>query len=244
VLVRVEDELVVGVGIVAAPDQPDVPAGKDPRRRVDILLGVVADAEREELHDLAPEVLLRAQPRVRPAVEPDDDRRVLRHLDEQIAELAKPALAEHLDLSLRARKLAGLERQHLRRQHAANGAVQLAERRREVVVPEERHLLLERPPRVHHPKQPSLPRVLDRDVRRKRAAARRDAGVRGIADLLVHVVGNLLEVEQISGRRQRRHVFDGAQVVRAGAESGTAQQVLDLWQASGHGVCSPAAGPS
>ncbi len=52
-----------------------VPAGEDARRRVDVGLGVVADAHGEELHDLAAEVLLRHRPGVGAPVEPDEHRR-------------------------------------------------------------------------------------------------------------------------------------------------------------------------
>ena len=177
------------VGIVAAVHQADAPAGEDARRRVDVLLGVVADAEREQLHDLAAEVLLRPLPRVLPSVEPDEHRRIL----------APPR-------SSRSRKLPSA---YWRNSSiwpcgpgsspdfsaiifvacsAADGAGDLAVGRGEVVVPEQRHLLLQRALRVDHPEQPSLPRVLDVRVRRE-LTARRDADVGVLSDLPVHVVG-------------------------------------------------------
>ena len=44
---------------------------------------------------------------------------------------------------------------------------QLAEAGGEVVVPEQRHLLLQRTPRVDHPEHPALTRIVDVDVRRE-----------------------------------------------------------------------------
>jgi hypothetical protein len=189
VLVGVEHELVVRVRVViAAAHEAQVPPREHTRRRVHVLLAVVADAEREQLHDLAPEVLLRTLARVRAPVEPDQHRRVLGNLDQQIAEAAEGELAEQFDLALWTRQFAGLQGHHLRTLHPAHRTRQLAVRGGEVVVPEQRHLLLQRALRVHHAEQPALPCVLDVRVRRERAAARRHADVCGLADLRVHVI--------------------------------------------------------
>ena len=73
--------------------------------------------------------------------------------------------------------------------------------RREVVVPEERHLLLERTVAVHHPEQPSLPRVEDVGRGENGAVpARGDLDVARLADLRVDVVGNLLVVDEAVDR--------------------------------------------
>jgi hypothetical protein len=66
-----------------------------------------------------------------------------------------------------------------------------------VVVPEERHLLLQRPPRVDHAEQPALTRILDVRVRLKTSGAVEDRHVRRIADIGVDVVGLILVIQQV-----------------------------------------------
>ena len=82
----------------AVAAQPQVPAGEDARRGVDVVFGVVADADGEELHQLAAEVLLRPGAHVEAAVEPHEHRRVLGHLDQQLVEAAQAQVAEELHL--------------------------------------------------------------------------------------------------------------------------------------------------
>ena len=96
----VVEELVVGVriGEEAASGVAQVPASEDPRRRVHVLLRVVADPPGEQLHDLAREVLLRPGTDVQPAVEPYEHRRIARDLDQEIAKVAEGKAAEQLDL--------------------------------------------------------------------------------------------------------------------------------------------------
>ncbi len=147
----------------AAPRQ--IPSGEHARRGVDVGLGVVADAHGEELHDLAAEVLLRHRAGVGAAVEPDQHRRVLGDLDQECLEVAERVVAQHLDLPAdTARILARLRGHVARRFGRGRRARQLRVRRREVVVPEERHLLLERAVGVQHPEQPPLLRVGDDGV--------------------------------------------------------------------------------
>jgi hypothetical protein len=165
VLVGVEHELVIRVGVVAAVHEPEIPPGEDARGGVDVELVVVADPKREELHDLAAEVLLRALPRVQATIEPEQHRWILGDRDQQIAKAAERHRSKQLDLTLRARQFAGLEGHHARGLRASRDARDLRVRSGEVVVPEERHLLFQRPSRVQHPEQPSLPRVLDIEVR-------------------------------------------------------------------------------
>src|SRR6185503_8971762 len=85
-----------------------------------------------------------------------------RDLDEQIPETAESVLTEQLDLStLFDRILGRFGRHQPRRVHAAVDARDLAHGRCEVVVPDERHLFLERCRRMHHPEEPALARVTD-----------------------------------------------------------------------------------
>ena len=124
----------------------------------------MADADREQLHDLAAEVLLRTRRRVALAVEPDQHRGILRDLDEQVAKVAEGVLAEHLDLPEGSAQRTGRICHHLGCLCRAGIGVQLAVGGGEVVVPEERHLLLQWTARMDHPEQPALARVVDVDV--------------------------------------------------------------------------------
>jgi hypothetical protein len=97
---------------------------------------------------------------------------ILRDLDQQVAEVTERVLAEQLDLSLRPAQHAGLVREQLRALQHARVVGQLAEAGGEVVVPEQRHLLLQRTPRVDHPEQPALTGIVDVDVGREEVAVR------------------------------------------------------------------------
>ena len=164
-------------------DRSQVPAGEHARRRVDVRFLDVRDAEREQLHHLAREVLLRLGLGVQPSVEPHEHRRILGDGDQQVAEIPQREFPEQLELSLHAaRRFTGLAGHHRARDPVAIGVVDLAVGRGEVVVPEERHLLLERPPRMDHPEQPPLPGVRDVGAGQE-LAARGDADVTGLADL-------------------------------------------------------------
>ena len=65
-----------------------VVAGPRPGRGHDVVLRVLVDPEREELHQLAGEVLVRVALRVRVVVEPDEHRGLERHLLHEVAEVA------------------------------------------------------------------------------------------------------------------------------------------------------------
>jgi hypothetical protein len=100
-------------------------------------------------------------------------------------------------------------------------------------VPEERHLLLQGPFRVHHPEQPALTRVLDIQIGRE-AGARGDRCVGGIADLRIDVIGLLFVIEQIVQNTRRRGPLERPKFGLAGAEAGPAQQVIDAQFTSCH----------
>ena len=85
--------------LARSPIDLPVEAGEHARRGVDVLLGVVADAEAEQLHDLAAEVFLRPRARVQLAVEPVDHRGIFRHRQQHRREAAGRELAQLLDLS-------------------------------------------------------------------------------------------------------------------------------------------------
>jgi hypothetical protein len=100
----------------------------------------VADPHGEQLHDLASEVFVGRSLDVHPGVEKGQHRRILGHADEQIAEVAGRVPLEQLELP-----------QHL----AVVAHLVLA--RGEVAMPEQRHLLLERPASPQHPLGPPVP---------------------------------------------------------------------------------------
>ena len=146
VLILVVEELVVRRGIRGHPARgiAEVPAGEHARGGIHVLLGVVADTEREQLHHFPSEVLLRTRTDVRPAIEPHDHGRVFRDLDEQVSKIAEGVLSEKLDLALRSWQLAELERHHLGGLNGTHNPRHLAVGGREVVMPEQRHLFLQR----------------------------------------------------------------------------------------------------
>ena len=111
----------------------EVPAGEGAGRLADVGLGVVAHPHGEQLHHLAGEVLVRGALHVHPGVEVVEHRGVLGHRDQEVAEVAGRVPLERVDLE----------------QHLAVVA-DLALGRREVPVPEQGHLLFERPVGVEH----------------------------------------------------------------------------------------------
>jgi hypothetical protein len=112
-------------------------------------------------------------------------------------------LPKKLDLALRSRQLAGLERHHLGGLNGTHNPRHLAVCGGEVVVPEQRHLFLERTLRVHHPEQPALSRVLDAGIRRE-LPTRGDPHVLAIAYLGIDLVRLKLEVEELRGQDRSR----------------------------------------
>ena len=108
-----------------------VPAGEGAGRLADVGLGVVADAEGEQFHQLAGVVLVRLALDVAVGVEPDEHGRVAAHRQQEGAELAEGVLAEQDGSAASSGRLADLG--------DAGG---------EVVVPEQRHPLAERVHRV------------------------------------------------------------------------------------------------
>ena len=126
--------MVLGVELVVpqvgAPEEPvdlgvEGPAGEGAGGLVDVLFGVVADTQGEELHELAAPVLVGRSLVVLLVVEPVEHRRVLRQSDEEVAVVAEAVLAEHADLVLNL-----------------IGALDLVVACGEDLVPEQPHLLL------------------------------------------------------------------------------------------------------
>src|SRR5690606_13635319 len=119
------------------------PPGERARRLDDVLLRVVRDAVlvedagREQLHELAREVLVRRVLLVRVVVEPHDHRGVPAHLEDEVLETSQAELPQGAVLLV----------------HPLEGA-DLVDRRGEVIVEEERQLLDERTRRGPHPLEP------------------------------------------------------------------------------------------
>ena len=162
---------------------------------------------------------------------------------QQVAIAPERVLAEQLDLSLRAAQHAGLRREHLRALLGTRIGGELAVGGGEVVVPEHRHLFLQRTPRVDHAEHPALARVVDVDVGREQIVRGHLHVVRP-ADALVHVVGPALVLDEMRHRRRRRHVAERLHVRRAGAEAGAAQQVIDVGIQLRHGQSAMVTTPS
>ena len=136
--------VVVILGVEAKVVRPDpvVPvvaeSGQGTRLLSHVVLGVATiGAEREQLHQLAGEVLVRrVLPVLRPR-QPQQHRRVTCYAHNQIAERPERVLSQHLVLM----------------DHQALGADPLV-RRREPVVPYERHALGQGAVRADHPVEP------------------------------------------------------------------------------------------
>ena len=123
----------------------DRPASERPRDLEDVLLSVVAHAHREQLEQLSSPVLVGCGPVVLVVVEPVDHGWVFGQPEEQLSIVSHPKLAEHLDLI-----------------QEVVAVVHLVVPGGEEVVPEQRHLLLERPPGVDQVVEPV--RLTLRDV--------------------------------------------------------------------------------
>ncbi len=158
-----EDRLcarVVRLGVVPEVDVADAAApvvaeaGERTSLLADVGLGVPASGpEREELHHLARIVLVRRPARVVAAVQPEEHRGVFRDVEDQLLERAETVVAEQLVL---------VQHQPLR----ADAGV----RRREPVVPDERHALDERARRAHHAVEPPAVVLAPRVIRSERVA--------------------------------------------------------------------------
>jgi hypothetical protein len=234
VLVRVVEEPVVAARVAAVADTLQVPARKDPRAGIHVTFGVVADTHREELHDLAREVLLRAEAHVRVLVEPHDHGGISRNLDQKVAEVAERVVAEELQL---APNLPGVLRRfrghHPRAVDGVRVASNLAVGGSEMVVPEERHLLLQRPAAVHHPEKPALAGIVDDRGRRKRPVRRR-LDVARRADLPIDIVCNGGVVEKLVDRLGQAAAAVVLEFSGCRAKSRPPQQMLNLWIVRSH----------
>ena len=142
-------------------------AGERARSFLHVLLGVVADADCEQLLHFAGVVLVGPALAVLVVVEPDEHGRVAGHGLQQGFEIAQRVVAEQLDLL----------------QHQ-DGAAHFAGGGGEVGVPEEDHFLLERSPRVQHAHEPGEARALDIASVDSRQGGKELFG-RRIVDLLV-----------------------------------------------------------
>ena len=227
-LPRVVDKLVMLRRIARTARTRQVPARKHARARVHVGFGVVTDAHREQLHDLARKIFLRLRFRVRPAIQPDEHGGIFRDVEEDVAEVAERVRAQHLDLAGHASGIVGGFRRHVAsRFGSAERAGDLVVAGREEVVPEERHLLLKRPVGVHHPEQPPLTCVGDIRVRRK-LAARGDSDISGPADPVVDLVGNAIVVyEDVDGVRRGQSSVE-VELVGPRAKPGAPEQMFDL----------------
>ncbi len=121
----------------AKPVAVGPPAGEGAGGLADVLLGVVADAQAEQLHQLAGIVLVGLPLDVAVGVEPDEHGRVPADRLEQRAELAQGVRPQ----------------QHVLAEHQ-DRVLHLGEAGGEVVVPEQRHLLAQRVAALEHAVQP------------------------------------------------------------------------------------------
>ena len=235
VLVRVVDEAERARRVLRIGRAIEVPAREHPRRGVDVVFRVVPDPAREQLHQLAAEVFLRLGLGIGVAVQPDQHCRVLSEGDQQIAQAAQRAVAQQLDLAALLRRILGRFRRHQPRTVLRFDPARrdLRNAGREVVVPEERHLLLQRTVRVHHPEQPSLSRIVGDRVGGE-GALRCRAEIPGFAEVGVDGIGDRVVVDQpIDGRRVRQ-LGVGGEFRAAAAKPRAPQEMFDQRVAGGH----------
>jgi hypothetical protein len=187
----------------------------------------VPDAQREQLHQFAREVLVRMRGDVARIIEIDEHRRVLRDRAREFAQIAQRAVAEELVLRV---------------DHRGRDAL-LHRRRRKVAVEVERHALLQRRGRREHAVEPpQLQRrrrgqflladaLLDRLALGQRQIPQ---PARAVLLQVAHGAVDVLGSRQRRGRRethQRLHRLpDGhagvfGNIVLRGAEAGATQQV-------------------
>ena len=121
------------------------PPGEGAGRLFDVVFGVVAHAHAEQLEQLAPPVFVDAVAEVLAVVEPEYHRRVFGERCQNRLHVRHSVPAEHFDLRLGRRPM-----------------LAFAHGRGEHVMPEQRHLLFERPPGVDHPINPARVPRLDR----------------------------------------------------------------------------------
>ena len=96
-----EDRL--GARVVPRGNEPDLiahepPAGQGAGGLLDVVLGVMADAEREQLHQLAGQVLVGVVLGVVGRIEPDEQGRVAEHRAQELSERGAAERAEDLVL--------------------------------------------------------------------------------------------------------------------------------------------------
>jgi hypothetical protein len=115
----------------------DRPAGQRAGAFLDVLLGVMADAEREQFHQFAGQVLVGMLLAIGRSIEPDQDCRIAHHGVEQFAERFAAQRAEQFVLPPHDAEILDLD--------GAGG---------EVIVPQERQSLAERIGTKKHPINP------------------------------------------------------------------------------------------
>ena len=227
---------------VAGAGARQVPSGEHARAGVDVRFGERADAHREELHQLTGKVLLRLRTEVGAAVEPHQHRGVLRNGNQQIPEVAERVLPQQLELSLKSGGVfGGLGRKCPRPLRGIEFAGDLRVGRGEMVVPEERHLLLERAAAVDQAEEPALARMRDVGPRLKSARCG-DAGEPRSPDEIIHIVREACVVEQM-GDRVREPEEAEALVLRhillRRAKAGSPEEMVEFlahWGARRNGI--------
>jgi hypothetical protein len=141
--------------------------------------------------------------RIRVAIEPEQHRRVLGDVEQEVTEISKRVVAEHFDLTADTAGILAWFRRHVARGFCgADKAGNLRVAGGEVVVPEERHLLLKRTIAMDHPEQPALSCLCDVRSWSEFATARQH--VPRLPNLAVHIVGDALVLDEARHRSCER----------------------------------------
>ena len=179
---------------------PNRPPGKGPRRLLDVILRIMPNAHTEQLQQLPTPVFVDGAVVVAVVVQPVNHRRVLRQLHQQVGKSSQPLPAEHPDLRRQFRRVV-----HLR---VPGG---------EKLMPEQRHLFLQRPTGVNHPIDP---------LRLRRHRRQRTLKVREIADEFILIHSRLRpRVQQLLHRSRVTHRSPPLQLRPRRPETGPPHQM-------------------
>jgi hypothetical protein len=124
----------------------------------------------------------------------------------------------------------GFRRHHLRGGLAADGVRNLAVGRSEVLMPEQRHLLLQGAPRVQHAEQPPLTRVVDGRRRRKRLhhpGRWRHGRIPALTNELINIVGRAVKLYERIQRGGKTPLSEHRRFGGCRTKTGAAQEVLN-----------------
>ena len=207
-----------GARVVPRGNEPKLithepPAGQDAGRLLDIVLGIGTDTEREELHQLAGQVLIGLAPGVIGRVQPDEQGRVAEHRPQERSERGPAERAQGLVLPPHQRHVVDLA--------VAGG---------EVAMPQEREALRQRVRAEEHAVDP--PGLEATGVGRGQRPVGQAVGERG--EIRGDAAGSGLPLQEPVDRRFGAVLQIALELLPGGGKAGPAVQVDDPPRVPGH----------